>query len=356
MGFDLGILVWAAGIVAVLMLVMRWVFAPSRPRTGRPDSGPQADLGLLTPVLSQRAPGAGAGGEEPAVRTRPALLGLPAGPRQLRPAGLRPGRRPRPRAAGRRPDAGPALADATGQRVPAGLRLLRPAGGRDRHRVGAGGAVPGLPGARIPTGCCSSTPEWAADPEVDEWYRPRAHRRARGAGRPGRRGSADIDLVANCHLHFDHCGGNALFDGTPIYVQSAGTRHRPHPSRTTRLPELIDTPGAVYRERDRRRRAAARGLRVADARHTAGHQSLVVGKPDGTVVVAGQSHDNASGFAADLLALRAGRDGHPPPLPAVPGLGGTDRAAGAGRGGLRPRPLQLASRLNQALRPRSPRP
>ncbi len=52
MGFDLGVLVWAAGIVAVLMVVMRWVFSPSRPRTGRPDSGPQADLGLLTPVLS----------------------------------------------------------------------------------------------------------------------------------------------------------------------------------------------------------------------------------------------------------------------------------------------------------------
>jgi hypothetical protein len=55
MGFDLGILVWAAGILAVLMLVTRWVFTPSRPRTGRPQSGPLADLGMLTPVLS-RAP------------------------------------------------------------------------------------------------------------------------------------------------------------------------------------------------------------------------------------------------------------------------------------------------------------
>jgi hypothetical protein len=52
MGFDLGILVWAAGILAVLTLMMRWVFKPSRPRTGRPQSGPQADLGLLTAVLS----------------------------------------------------------------------------------------------------------------------------------------------------------------------------------------------------------------------------------------------------------------------------------------------------------------
>jgi hypothetical protein len=54
-GFDIGTLGWAAGILAVLMLAMRWVFKPSRPRTGRPESGPDANLGLLTPVLS-RAP------------------------------------------------------------------------------------------------------------------------------------------------------------------------------------------------------------------------------------------------------------------------------------------------------------
>ena len=52
MGFDIGVLFWAIGIIVLLMLIMRWVFAPSRPRTGRPDSGPGADLGLLSPVLA----------------------------------------------------------------------------------------------------------------------------------------------------------------------------------------------------------------------------------------------------------------------------------------------------------------
>ena len=50
MGFDLGVLFWAAGIIVLLMLIMRWVFTPSRPRTGRPNSGPDADLGLLSPI------------------------------------------------------------------------------------------------------------------------------------------------------------------------------------------------------------------------------------------------------------------------------------------------------------------
>ena len=30
---------------------------------------------------------------------------------------------------------------------------------------------------------------------------------------------ASVDVVVNTHLHFDHCGGNHLFAGTPIYVQ-----------------------------------------------------------------------------------------------------------------------------------------
>lgn len=28
-----------------------------------------------------------------------------------------------------------------------------------------------------------------------------------------------VDIVVNTHLHFDHCGGNHLFAGKPIYVQ-----------------------------------------------------------------------------------------------------------------------------------------
>ncbi len=29
---------------------------------------------------------------------------------------------------------------------------------------------------------------------------------------------ASVDIVVNTHLHFDHCGGNHLFTGRPIYV------------------------------------------------------------------------------------------------------------------------------------------
>ena len=52
--------------------------------------------------------------------------------------------------------------------------------------------------------------------------------------------------------------------------------------------------------------------------HTDGHQSLIVRRSDGVVIVAGQSHESAHGFAADALALRARRDGTREPLPVTP--------------------------------------
>jgi len=52
--------------------------------------------------------------------------------------------------------------------------------------------------------------------------------------------------------------------------------------------------------------------------HSDGHQSLIVRRPDGVVIVAGQSHDTATQYAADQLAWRAHRDAHGEPLPDIP--------------------------------------
>jgi hypothetical protein len=53
MGADLPVLLLAMLVAAILVLIMRWVFSTSRPATGRPDQGPNANHGLLVPVLSQ---------------------------------------------------------------------------------------------------------------------------------------------------------------------------------------------------------------------------------------------------------------------------------------------------------------
>ena len=67
----------------------------------------------------------------------------------------------------------------------------------------------------------------------------------------------DIGLVINTHLHFDHCGQNAVFKHAAFYVQRTeldrARRESPKPGLS-----VIATPG-----------------------HTAGHQSVVVRAGDG---------------------------------------------------------------------------
>ena len=63
----------------------------------------------------------------------------------------------------------------------------------------------------------------ARNPELDEFY---AKYEVRPRTLPDVMAAAGIDLaeitaVANCHLHLDHSGQNALFPQTPNYVQPA---------------------------------------------------------------------------------------------------------------------------------------
>ena len=154
------------------------------------------------------------------------------------------------------------------------------------------------------------------DPDVDAHYRP--HRRPLPVALAAAGAQInDVQLVVNCHLHFDHCGGNPELSGRPIVVQAVelatalGT-----PGYT--LPELVDAPGLRYEEIDGETELLPGVLVVPTPGHTAGHQSLVVRLEDGTVVVAGQSHDTASAYSADALAGRAQRHGHDAVLPPTP--------------------------------------
>jgi glyoxylase-like metal-dependent hydrolase (beta-lactamase superfamily II) len=155
----------------------------------------------------------------------------------------------------------------------------------------------------------------AADPETEEWYRPDRIALPEALRRKGF-GLDDIDLVVNCHLHFDHCGGNPLLAGTPIVVQRRELETARGGDYT--FPELVDHDGVRYDEIDGEAEVRPGVLVVPTPGHTDGHQSVVVLCADGTVVLAGQSHDHTSDFAADVLAAQAQRDGLAPPLPLAP--------------------------------------
>ncbi|GGQ38072.1 MBL fold metallo-hydrolase [Couchioplanes azureus] len=153
-------------------------------------------------------------------------------------------------------------------------------------------------------------------PAVDAHYRPRRRALADALAAVGRR-PGDVRHIVNCHLHFDHCGGNPELPGRPIFAQRTELELARTKERHT-LPELIDSPGARYVELDGEAEILPGVVIVPTPGHTAGHQSVVVRRRDGTVVVAGQSHDHAAAFTGDVLARRARADGAGPPLPVFP--------------------------------------
>ncbi len=154
-----------------------------------------------------------------------------------------------------------------------------------------------------------------ADPETEAHYRPRRRPLAAALTAAGV-APADVTLVVNCHLHFDHCGGNPDLAGRPILVQRTELAAA-HTADYT-VPGLVDFEGAAYTELDGEAQVWPGVSVVPTPGHTDGHQSLVVRQPDGTVVLAGQAHDFASEFGAAVLTRRAGRDGASPPLPGYP--------------------------------------
>jgi N-acyl homoserine lactone hydrolase len=97
---------------------------------------------------------------------------------------------------------------------------------------------------------------------------------------------ATVDIVVSTHLHFDHCGGNHLFAGRPIYVQ----RQELDDARTQddyTIPDWVDAPGVRYEEVDGEFELLP-GLRLVPAPgHTRGMQVVVVETGGQPVVVGG---------------------------------------------------------------------
>ncbi|HEX8646346.1 MAG TPA: MBL fold metallo-hydrolase [Thermoleophilaceae bacterium] len=97
---------------------------------------------------------------------------------------------------------------------------------------------------------------------------------------------AGIDIVVNTHLHFDHCGGNHLFAGKPIYVQQRELDDARNEENYT-LPEWVDAPGVRYTTVDGEFELLP-GIRLVPAPgHTRGMQVVVVENGERPVVVGG---------------------------------------------------------------------
>jgi N-acyl homoserine lactone hydrolase len=97
---------------------------------------------------------------------------------------------------------------------------------------------------------------------------------------------ASIDAVVNTHLHFDHCGGNVLFPGVPVYVQRQELEDARQQENYT-IRAWVDAPGVTYVPVDGEHELLP-GVRLLPAPgHTRGTQVVVVETGGRPVVICG---------------------------------------------------------------------
>jgi N-acyl homoserine lactone hydrolase len=85
---------------------------------------------------------------------------------------------------------------------------------------------------------------------------------------------ADISLVINTHLHFDHCGQNAVFRHAPIYVQRRELARAERES--PELCQWFDFMNARFELLDGDAEVLPGVAVIATPGHTVGHQCVVV--------------------------------------------------------------------------------
>ncbi len=94
----------------------------------------------------------------------------------------------------------------------------------------------------------------------------------------------DVVAVVNTHLHFDHCGGNRRFAGTPTYVQRTELAAAVAPDY---LEEWVSFPGESYVELDGDAELFPGVSVLFTPGHSPGHQSVLVETDDGLTVLGG---------------------------------------------------------------------
>ena len=97
---------------------------------------------------------------------------------------------------------------------------------------------------------------------------------------------ADVKIVINSHLHFDHCGQNAVFKHAPFYVQRKELERARTDGYTTQWFDFADARFELV-DGDAK---IAEGVRVvATPGHTIGHQCVIVDTDDGASVMIGDA-------------------------------------------------------------------
>src|SRR5262249_2026598 len=117
---------------------------------------------------------------------------------------------------------------------------------------------------------------------------------------------ADIGLVINTHLHFDHCGQNAVFKHAPFYVQRAELdRMRRGAGGLYDRVRSMDA-GVDALDGDARGRPPTRGVTTPSGA-TSGHQCVVVRGASGDELLIGDAAYTPRQYADPLGPLPDGQ-------------------------------------------------
>jgi glyoxylase-like metal-dependent hydrolase (beta-lactamase superfamily II) len=130
---------------------------------------------------------------------------------------------------------------------------------------------------------------------IEQSYRARRPPLADALAEHGVEVSA-ITCVVNTHLHFDHCGQNALLAARPTWVQRREHSAALAPGYTVR--EWFEFAGADLRLVDGDLEILPGVRLLSTPGHTPGHQSVVVEQPGGSTVIAGQAAYSCAEFCA----------------------------------------------------------
>lgn len=101
----------------------------------------------------------------------------------------------------------------------------------------------------------------------------------------------DVTAVINTHLHFDHCGNNALFKNAKFYVQTEELRYAYAPDRFQKaayVRQFFDL-NAEYTQLHGEYKVTENVSVIPTSGHTIGHQSVAVNANGKTVVYCGDA-------------------------------------------------------------------
>jgi len=108
---------------------------------------------------------------------------------------------------------------------------------------------------------------------------------------------SDVRWIINSHLHFDHCGQNAVFPHAPVYVQRAEYERRHDPDYT--VVEWLNYAGAPWELLDGEQEVVPGVRTVTTPGHTPGHQSIAIDTTAGRALMTGDACWTAKMFEGE---------------------------------------------------------